>query len=200
MPYKALSLDRLMEELTHLPGIGRKTAQRLAFYILKMDDERVESLVHAIADVKKKIKSCSVCGNITEADPCSICADPSRDHSTICVVEQTSDVFALEKGGEYKGTYHVLNGVLSPLDGIGPDDLNIQSLVKRLNAEEISEIIIATNPNVEGEATASYIYKLLNPFDVKITRIARGLPVGGDLEYVDEVTLMRALEGRQEFK
>jgi len=192
------SVDRLIEEFSKLPGIGRKTAMRLVFYILKEDKSEAERLAQALLDVKERVKYCSICFNITEADPCFVCLDEKRDKSIICVVEEANDVLALEKTGVYNGLYHVLGGALSPLDGIGPDNLRVKELLHRLK-EPVGEIILATNPNVEGEATAIYLSKLIKPLGIKVTRIARGLPVGGDLEYADQVTLMRALEGRREF-
>lgn len=192
------SVDRLIEEFSKLPGIGRKTAMRLAFYVLKEDKTEAERLAQALLDVKERVKYCSICFNITETDPCFVCQDEKRDKSIICVVEEANDVLALEKTGEYKGLYHVLGGALSPLDGIGPDNLRAKELLLRLK-DEVNEVILATNPNVEGEATAIYLSKLIKPLGIKVTRIARGLPVGGDLEYADQVTLMRALEGRREF-
>ena len=171
---------------------------RLVFYILKEDKSAAERLAQALLDVKERVKYCSICFNITEADPCFVCLDEKRDKSIICVVEEANDVLALEKTGVYNGLYHVLGGALSPLDGIGPDNLRVQELLHRLK-EPVGEIILATNPNVEGEATAIYLSKLIKPLGFKVTRIARGLPVGGDLEYADQVTLMRALEGRREF-
>jgi len=192
------SVDRLIEEFSKLPGIGRKTAMRLAFYILKEDKSEADRLAQALLDVKERVKYCSICFNITETDPCFVCQDEKRDKSIICVVEEANDVLALEKTGEYKGLYHVLGGALSPLDGIGPDNLRAKELLLRLK-DGVSEVILATNPNVEGEATAIYLSKLIKPLGIKVTRIARGLPVGGDLEYADQVTLMRALEGRREF-
>ncbi len=187
--------DTLVEKLTGLPGIGRKTAQRLAFHIMKLDDREALSIARAIEDVKSKVTRCSTCMNLTETDPCSICADPKREQSTICVVENPSDVNAIEKAGVFRGLYHVLGGALSPLDNVGPDELHLREIEARLDGS-VSEVIIATNPTVEGEATASYIASLLTDSDVRITRIARGLPVGGDLELADKVTLARALEGR----
>jgi len=181
-----------------MPGIGRKTAQRITFYILKETKEEAASLAQAILDVKDKVKYCSICFNITESDPCWICLDGKRDKTLICVVEEANDVLALEKTAEYKGLYHVLGGALSPLDGIGPDNLRIKELLTRLK-DDVKEVILATNPNVEGEATAIYLSKLIKPLGVKVTRIARGLPVGGDLEYADQVTLTKAIEGRTEF-
>lgn len=190
------SLDRLVEELQKLPGIGRKTAERLAFFILKATRDETEKLAKALMDVKDKVRVCSICYSITESDPCSICADTNRDHSTICVVEEPHDVFAIERVGEYKGVYHVLMGVLAPLDGIGPDELKIKELAERVDRGGVKEVILATNPNVEGEATAMYIAKTLKGKDTLVTRIARGLPMGGDLEYADEMTLSRSLGGR----
>jgi len=192
------SVERLIEELAKMPGIGRKTAQRITFYILKETKEEATSLAQAILDVKEKVKYCSICFNITESDPCWICLDGKRDKTSICVVEEANDVLALEKTAEYKGLYHVLAGALSPLDGIGPDNLRIKELLTRLK-DTVQEVILATNPNVEGEATAIYLSKLMKPLGVKVTRIARGLPVGGDLEYADQVTLTKAIEGRTEF-
>jgi len=191
------SLGRLVSLLSRLPGVGRKTAGRLAFHILKMNEEEARDLAGAIITVKEKVGTCSVCCNISEHDPCSVCADPKRDKSIICVVEEASDIVALEKAEEFHPLYHVLGGRLSPLDGIGPDDLNIKQLLARLDGS-VKEVIIATNPDVEGEATAMYLNKLISPFGAKVTRIARGLPVGGDLEYADGVTITRALQGRQE--
>lgn len=194
----AQSVERLIGELSKLPGIGRKTAQRLTFWILKMKKQDAERLAKTIIEVKEKIVRCSTCFNITETDPCHICTDPKRDTSTICVVEEANDILAFEKSGEYRGLYHVLEGALSPLDGIGPDDLRFRELVGRLK-EGVDEVIIATNPNVEGEATAVYISRLVKPLEIKVTRIARGLPVGSDIEYADQSTLSKALQGRQEF-
>ena len=190
-------ITRLIEEFSKLPGVGRKTAQRLAFHIINMNTNDVEALSKAILDAKKEIKYCSICGNFTETDPCPICSNPSRDKSVICVVEQPKDIMTMEKVKEFNGTYHVLHGNLSPMQGRGPQDIKIRELVARMNAD-VKEVIIATNPNVEGEATAMYISRILRPLEVKVTRIASGLPVGGDLEYADEVTLSKALEGRKE--
>jgi len=181
-----------------LPGIGPKSAQRLAFHILKSPRAEANELAQAILAAKENMKSCSVCGYITDSDPCLICDDSTRDGSTICVVEQPQDIFIFEKMGEYKGTYHVLMGALSPLDGVGPDDLKIKELVTRIKQGKIKEVIIATNPNVEGEATAAYLSKLIRPLGVKVTQLAQGMPMGSDLEYADEVTLAKALEGRRE--
>lgn len=191
-------LARLIEELTKLPTIGPKTAQRLAFHVLAMSQQDVEALAAAILEAKSRIRSCSVCGNITEADPCGICTNPRRDRSVICVVEHPRDVAAMERVREFTGLYHVLQGAISPLDGVGPDDLRIADLVQRVSGGGVREVIIATNPRVEGEATALYLSKVLKPLGVRVTRIAHGLPVGGDLEYADEVTLARALEGRRD--
>lgn len=193
------SVNRLITLLAQLPGIGRKSAGRLAFHILKARREEALELAEAIRDIKDKVGFCSRCNNITEEDPCYICTDPKRDNSVICVVEEAMDLAALEKSESYRGVYHVLGGRISPLDGLGPDDIKIKELLGRLD-DNVKEIIIATNPNVEGEATALYLAKLLKPMGVKITRIARGLPVGSDLEYADGVTLSRALEGRREIE
>jgi recombination protein RecR len=188
---------KLIEELSKLPGVGTKTAQRLAFYIINMDKKDVESLADAIIEAKSSIKYCSVCGNLTDTDPCIICSNTARDRSTICVVQEPKDVIAMEKTKEYRGLYHVLHGAISPMLGIGPDDIKIKELLSRMN-EEVKEVIIATNPNVEGEATAMYIARLIKPLGIKVSRIAHGIPVGGDIEYADEVTLLKALEGRRE--
>lgn len=193
--YLSTSMQRAIDELSKLPGIGKKSAQRLVFYLLKLPREEVVALAKSLVDVKDKAAYCSVCYNITETSPCPICSNDQRDRSTICVVEEANDVIALEKTGEYRGLYHVLGGALSPLDGIGPDDLRIKELLARLTTD-VKEVILANNPNVEGEATALYLAKLIKPLGIKITRIARGVPVGTDLEYADEITLTRALEGR----
>ena len=192
------SIGRLIDELTKLPGIGEKTAQRLTFFLLKTPEEDVKQLAQALVDVKARVQYCSVCGNITEHDPCAICSSVKRNRTIICVVEEPNDLLAIERTREYKGLYHVLMGTLSPLDGIGPEDIRIQELLKRLQEEPCEEVILATNPNVEGEATATYLARLLKPLGIKITRIAHGIPVGGDLEYADEMTMTRALEGRRE--
>jgi len=189
---------RLIDALQRLPGIGPKTAQRLTFYMLKRPPDEVRELGDALLAVKEKITYCRTCFNVTDEDPCRLCSDPRRDEHVICVVEEPNDLLAMERTGEYRGRYHVLLGALSPLDGIGPDDLKIRELLARLEGRETTEVILATNPNVEGEATALYLAKLLRPLAVRITRIARGLPVGGDLEYADQVTLSKALEGRRE--
>lgn len=191
-------IAKLIESFMKLPGIGPKTAVRLAFFTVDMNEEDVMDFARSLVDVKRKLVYCSVCQNISDRDPCPICDDSSRDHSTICVVQDPKDVVALEKMRDYHGVYHVLHGVISPMDGIGPEDIKITELIHRLEDESVKEIILATNPTVEGEATASYIAKLVKPIGVKTSRIAHGLPVGGDLEYADEVTLSKALEGRRE--
>jgi len=195
----ATPVARLVDEFHRLPGIGPKTAQRLAYYLIRMPEEQARSLADAVLAVKERVILCSRCFNLTEGDPCSICGDASRDQSAICIVEEPLDVLALERTHSYKGLYHVLHGVISPMNGVGPDDLKIQPLLGRLRAGQVQEIILATNPNLEGEATAMYVHRLISPLGVKVTRPARGLPVGGDLEYADEVTLGRAIEGRQAF-
>ena len=189
---------RLIEALQRLPGIGPKTAQRLTFFLLKRPADEVRELAQALTAMKERIGHCHLCFNVTDEDPCRICADPARDPRVLCVVEEPNDLLAMERTGEFRGRYHVLLGALSPLDGIGPEDLRIRELLARLETEEVNEVILATNPNVEGEATALYLAKLLRPLTVRITRIARGLPVGGDLEYADQVTLSKALEGRRD--
>lgn len=237
MHHTSESVEALVEQLSKLPTIGRKTARRLAAYVLKMSREEVVEMAEALVAVKDRVKHCSVCHNVTDADPCPICRSARRDHSVVCVVEEPNDVMALERTGEYRGVYHVLGGAISPIDGIGPDDLHIRELVARVTSHpapsgdgsaeavaepgvdydgassaaaagdalpsdvrpEIGEIILAMNPNVEGDTTAYYISQLLRPFGVRVTRIARGLPIGGDLEYADEATLSRALEGRSTF-
>jgi recombination protein RecR len=193
------SIEKLIEEFSKFPGIGKKTAQRMAFFVLKQRKEEAGTLAQAILEVKSKVRYCSVCFNITEEDPCLICKDEKRDRSMICVVEEANDVVALEKTDQYKGLYHVLGGVLSPLDGISPDDLKIKELLLRLKGKQVKEVILATNASTEGEATAVYLSKLIKPLGIKVTRIARGLPAGGDLEYADQTTLANALEGRVEF-
>ena len=198
MAYYPEPVARLIDALQRLPGIGPKTAQRLTFYLLKRPAAEVRELGDALVAMKEKIAYCRVCFNVTDEDPCRICSDPRRDPDVICVVEEPNDLLAMERTGEYRGRYHVLLGALSPLDGIGPDDLKIRELLVRLDGKATAEVILATNPNVEGEATALYLAKLLRPLAVRITRIARGLPVGGDLEYADQVTLSKALEGRRE--
>ena len=192
------ALDNLVEELCRLPGIGEKTAQRLAFFILRSPAVRAERLARAVVEIKEKIIFCSQCSGITETDPCAICTDPSRDRGLICVVEDPSDVLLIERTGAYKGLYHVLMGALSPLDGIGPEQLKIDALVERVTQGGVREIICATNPNMEGDATVLYLAQLMKPRGVRLTRLAHGLPVGGHLEYADEVTLSRSLEGRRD--
>ena len=194
----ARPMARLIEELHKLPGIGPKNAQRLAYFLLHTPEEEARALAEAIVALKEKIVFCSVCQNITEVDPCSVCQDMRRDHTKICVVEKPLDVLPLERTGGYSGLYHVLHGVISPMEGIGPDDLRIEELLARLQNSPVQEIILATNPNLEGEATAMYLQRLIAPMSIRVTRLARGLPFGSDLEYADEVTLTRALEGRQE--
>lgn len=191
-------LAKLINELSKLPGIGSKSAQRLAFHILALEDREAGQLAEAITTAKREMKYCSVCGNLTDEDPCAICSDSSRREDIICVVESPRDVMAMERIKEYNGLYHVLHGVISPMEGIGPEDINLKSLIQRLQANDVKELIIATNPNIEGEATAMYIARLIKPAGIKVTRIAHGIPVGGDLEYADEVTLLKSLEGRRE--
>ncbi|WP_458411443.1 recombination mediator RecR [Schinkia sp. CFF1] len=191
-------IAKLIDSFMKLPGIGPKTAVRLAFFVLKMKEEDVLEFGKALVNAKRNLTHCSVCFNITDHDPCSICDDQYRDRSVICVVQDPKDVIAMEKMKEYRGLYHVLHGAISPMDGIGPEDIKVAELLKRLQNEEVQEIILATNPNIEGEATAMYISRLIKPSGIRITRIAHGLPVGGDLEYADEVTLSKALEGRRE--
>jgi len=192
------SLQDLIDALGKLPGIGPKSAQRLAFYFLQSDPMSVENLARLLVEVKQKVKSCKTCGAVSETEICNLCNDTRRDQTSICVVEEAKDISAIEKTREFKGRYHVLGGVISPIDGIGPDQLRIKDLVKRVDGEKIQEIIIATNPNLEGEATAAYLVKVLEPTQVLVTRLASGLPVGGELEYADEVTLGRALKGRRQ--
>lgn len=192
------TLEKLVNRFSRMPGIGRKSAQRIAFYLLKLPKEESDELAQLIRDIKIKVKECSVCCNLTDSDPCHICSDARRDAAKICVVEEANDLVALEKGGNYNGLYHVLGGVLSPLDGVGPDDLKIKQLLGRLKGD-VSEVILATSPDTEGEATAVYIAKLVKPLNVRVTRIARGLPVGTDLQFADSQTLAKALEGRVEF-
>lgn len=198
MDHYALPISNLIQELAGLPGIGRKTAQRLAFYILEMENIEVEKLVTAIIEAKEKIHYCAKCCNLTDGELCSICRDSRRDGSIICVVEGAKDIIAMEKTREYKGLYHVLHGTISPMENIGPNEIKIKELLNRLYEGEVEEIILATNPTVEGEATALYIAKLVKPLNIKVTRIAHGIPVGGDLEYFDEVTLSKAMENRRE--
>lgn len=198
MSFYAAPIAKLIDELSKLPGVGSKTAQRLAFHILNMPSNDVEQLSGAIISAKRNIKHCRICCNITDSEVCSICGNPKRDEAVICVVEDPKDVVAMEKTREYKGMYHVLNGAISPMEGIGPEEIRIKELLKRLGEQDVKEIILATNPNIEGEATAMYISRLIKPMGIKVTRIAHGIPVGGDLEYADEVTLMKAMEGRRE--
>lgn len=198
MKHYAKPLNKLINELSKLPGIGGKTAQRLAFHILSLEDKEAFALSDAIREAKTSMKFCSVCGNLTDVDPCAICSDGTRDGKVICVVESPRDVAAMEKIKEYRGLYHVLHGVISPMEGKGPEDINLKSLITRLREKDVRELIIATNPNIEGEATAMYIARLVKPAGIKVTRIAHGIPVGGDLEYADEVTLLKAVEGRRE--
>ncbi|MEN6414895.1 MAG: recombination mediator RecR [Veillonellales bacterium] len=191
-------LAKLIEQFRALPGIGPKTAIRLAYHVLEMDKARAEALAHAIVDAKQKIGYCKICFNLTDCNPCQICRSEERDSSLLCVVEEPRDVAAMERTREYRGRYHVLHGALSPLEGIGPENIKIKELLNRLQAGIVAEVIMATNPDVEGEATAMYVAKLLKPLGIRVTRIAHGLPVGGDLEYADEVTLSKALENRRE--
>lgn len=193
------TVQNLIDEFGRLPGIGPKTAQRLTFYLLRGSKERTESLGKAVSELKENIKICSICSNLAENDPCVICSDKRRDHTILMVVEEPLDIIAFEKTSKFDGVYHVLHGAISPVEGIGPDELYIKQLLVRIREDQIREVILATNINVEGEATAMYIQKLLGPLGVKITRIARGLPVGSDIEYADEVTLSRALEGREDY-
>jgi len=197
--YHTKTLNKLIEELSKMPGIGPKSAQRIAFYILRSSKEEAKALSQAILDLKEKITHCSICNNITEENPCEICSDSQRDHSIICVVEEPKDVLAFEKSRGYNGVYHVLLGTLSPLDAIGPEELKIKELMERLKKEKPLEVILATNPNTNGEMTAMYLAKMIKPLGVKVTRIAHGIPVGSSIEYVDEETLARSLEGRKKF-
>ncbi|ASJ56624.1 recombination protein RecR [Brevibacillus sp. HB1.2] len=191
-------VSKLIDGFMKLPGIGPKTAGRLAFFVLNMKEDDVLDLAKALVNAKRQLHYCSVCNNITDLDPCHICRDKRRDGSVICVVQEPRDVVAMEKTREFEGYYHVLHGAISPMDGIGPEDIRIPDLLKRLGDEQVKEVILATNPNIEGEATAMYISRLIKPFGIRVTRIAHGLPVGGDLEYADEVTLTKALEGRRD--
>ena len=197
MDFYPVAIEKLIEEFAKLPSVGQKTAQRLAMHILNLPDVEVREFAKALVQARGTIKYCSICGNFTDKDPCSICGNPSRDKDTICVIEQPKDIMTMEKVKEYNGVYHVLHGNLSPMQGRGPQDIKIRELVSRMSAD-VKEVIIATNPNIEGEATAMYISRILKPLDIKVTRIASGIPVGGDLEYADEVTLSKALEGRTE--
>ncbi len=194
----ATPIAKLIEEFAKMPGIGKRTAERLAYYVLKLSKEEVNTFADALIAAKEEIIFCPICQSLTDQEPCEICSDPRRDSSLICVVEKPKDVIKFEKTREFKGLYHVLHGAMSPMEGIGPDDIRIKELLIRVTEHDVKEVIMATNPNVEGETTAMYIAKLLKPFNVKVTRLAHGIPVGGELEYADEVTLTRALEGRHE--
>lgn len=198
MKYYAKPLSRLIQELSRLPGIGGKSAQRLAFHILSMSDKEASAIAEAILEAKQTMKYCTICGNLTDTDPCEICRDTERDNGLICVVESPRDVAAMERIREFRGSYHVLHGAISPMDGIGPEDINLKQLITRLQQNDVKEVILATNPTIEGEATAMYAARLIKPSGIKVSRIAHGIPVGGDLEYTDEVTLSKALEGRRE--
>ncbi|MBR2782011.1 MAG: recombination protein RecR [Oscillospiraceae bacterium] len=198
MRYIPLALERLTEQFARLPGIGGKTAQRLAFHVLSMTQEEASSFAESILEVKRSIRTCPICQNLTDEEICPICADPERDHGVVCVVADPKDVVAMERAREYQGVYHVLHGVISPLNRVGVDDIRIRELLTRVGEGGIREVIMATNPDTEGEATAMYISRLLRPLEIKVTRLAYGIPVGSQLEYADEVTLLRALEGRQE--
>ncbi|MEA4899472.1 recombination mediator RecR [Bacillota bacterium Meth-B3] len=191
-------IQKMVNQLSKLPGIGQKTAQRLAYYIVSLNEEQVRELAGAIYNGKKNVHFCPVCGNYTDRDPCALCADPARDASILCVVRDPRDVAAMERMRDYRGAYHVLHGVISPMDGVGPDDIRIRELMARLSDGAVKEVVLATNPDIEGEATASYIARLIRPMGITVTRIAHGVPVGGDLEYTDEVTLAKAFEGRRE--
>jgi recombination protein RecR len=192
-------LERVIAELSKLPGIGRKTAQRLAFHLLKVSAEEVTSLARSLAELREKVRFCSRCFNLSDSELCPVCSDPKRESSILCVVEEPANVMALERTGAFRGVYHVLGGALSPLKDVGPDDLHVGALVERIRTEELREVILATNPNVEGEATAVYLSRLLHPLGVPVTRLAQGLPAGGDLEFTDDLTLQRAFEGRREY-
>lgn len=197
MEFYPVAIEKLIEEFAKLPSIGHKTAQRLTLHVLNLPQDEVREFAEALIQARGTIKYCSQCGNFTDADPCSICSNPSRDNTTICVVEQPKDIMTMEKVKEYNGVYHVLHGTISPMAGRGPEDIRIKELVSRINTD-IKEVIVATNPNIEGEATAMYISRILKPLGIVVTRIAHGVPVGGELEYADEVTLSKALEGRKE--
>lgn len=198
MAYDVAALEKLIEQFQKIPSIGRKTAQRMAFHVLDLTDEQAKEFADAIIDAHTKIHHCSLCHNLTENELCPVCASPNRDHTTVCVMEEPRDVLAMERTREFKGVYHVLHGAISPMNNIGPDQLTIKSLVERAASGEINEVIMATNPTIEGDTTAMYISKLIKPFGVKVTRLAYGIPVGADIEYADDVTLMRALSGRSE--
>lgn len=197
MEFYPVAIEKLIEEFAKLPSIGHKTAQRLTLHILNLPREEVEEFAEALVKARGTIKYCSICGNFTDSDPCSVCSNPNRDKSMICVVENPKDIMTMEKVREFNGVYHVLHGTISPMAGRGPEDIKLKELIRRINGD-IKEVIVATNPNIEGEATAMYISKILKPLGAKVTRIAHGIPVGGDLEYADEVTLAKALEGRKE--
>lgn len=197
LDFYPIAIEKLIEEFGKLPGIGSKTAQRLTLHVLNLPQDEVEEFASALIKARGTIKYCSICGNFTDTDPCPICSNPNRDKTIICVVEQAKDIMTMEKVREFNGVYHVLHGTISPMHGRGPDDIKLRELILRINGE-VNEVIVATNPNIEGEATAMYISKILKPLGVKVTRIAHGIPVGGDLEYADEVTLSKALEGRKE--
>lgn len=198
MKYYSKPLNNLINELARLPGIGSKSAQRLAFHLLAVDEKEALSLSRAIAEARETMRYCSRCGNLTDLDPCLICRDESREQKIICVVESPKDVAAIERMREYRGQYHVLHGAISPMDGIGPEDINLKSLIQRLQASDVEELILATNPTIEGEATAMYIARLIKPAGIRVSRIAHGVPVGGDLDYADEITLSKAMEGRRQ--
>ena len=197
MDFYPVAIERLIEEFAKLPGIGKKTAQRLALFVLNLPKEEVEGFAHALVQARGTLKFCSVCGSFADSDPCAICSNPNRDKSIICVVENPKDIMTMERVKKFNGVYHVLHGTISPMLGRGPEDIKLRELIRRINGE-VEEVIVATNPNIEGEATAMYISKILKPLGAKVTRIAHGIPVGGDLEYTDEVTLSKALEGRKE--
>jgi recombination protein RecR len=198
MSVTAKPITRVVDELSRLPGIGPKTAQRLTYYLLRAPAEQAEALAEAVLELKRNVVLCERCFNITDRTPCEVCSDPEREASRICVVEEPLDVVAIERTGQYKGTYHVLHGAISPIEGIGPDELKIRELLGRLQSADVEEVILATNPNLEGDATAMYLTRLLQPLGITVTRLARGLPVGGDLEYADEITLSNALAGRSQ--
>ena len=197
MAYNVAALQKLIDQFRRMPSVGEKSAQRMAFYVLGLSEDEAKELASSIVEAHEKIHKCSVCCNLTEKELCNVCDNPARDRGVICVVEDPRDVIAIEKTHEYKGTYHVLHGAISPMNGVGPDQLTIKELLNRVNSDEVQEVIMATNPTVEGEATAMYVSRLLKPMGVKVTRLAYGVPVGADLEYADEITLLRALEGRQ---
>jgi recombination protein RecR len=198
MQFFPASLENLVDKFASLPGIGKKSAQRLAFHLLSLPDEEVKSFAHAMLEAKGSVRCCKVCQNLTDGDICSVCSNPRRDASTICVVSEPRDVLSIERSREYNGVYHVLHGTLSPMNRVGPDDIRIKELVERVSSGNITEVIMATNPDTEGDTTAMYISRLIRPFDIKITRLAYGIPVGSNLEFADDATLLRALEGRRE--